>query len=86
MHLYPKMNKAYFLISIILQSVISSMKAVSFWTESGNFCLLWELRVIFSFALHGLEGKHDVVMWECLLLRGHCGRKDGNYCILRSLL
>lgn len=50
------MNKAYFLISIILQSVISSVNAVSFWAWSENFCLLWELRIIFSFALHGLEG------------------------------
>lgn len=72
MHFYLKMSKAYFLISVVSQSVISSMKAVSSRTGGDSFRLSWELRIIFGFCLQWVGRKRNAVMWECLLLGRHC--------------
>lgn len=66
--------------SIISQSVMLSIKAVSSGTGRDNCCLLWELRITLFFALNDLEGS---IMRGCLLRGRHCVKRDGNSCILK---
>lgn len=66
------MRKAYFLISVVSQSVISSVKAISSWTGGDSFRLSWELRIIFDFCVQWVGRKRNAVMWECLLPGRHC--------------
>ena len=59
--------------SIISQSVMLSIKAVSSGTGRDNCCLLWELRITLGFCLKWFRRKHNegmLTLWKTLCQEG----------------